>query len=298
MRTWKFRRKVVYRLSLLALVVGAMSSKAPETRPARFSEAGEDAQGFLVHTVESPFQAGNTKLRVLLPDEIGKVKPCRVLYVLPVEKLDEHRYGNGLAEVRKLDLHNRHGLICVCPTFSHLPWYADHPTDPNIRQESYVLKDVLPFVERTYPVVRGRRGRLLLGFSKSGWGAWSLLLRNPDAFEKAAAWDAPLTQPKPDRYGMRGIFATQENFTRYHIPSLLDRVGPTLGDGKRLGLFGYGGFRAHHESIRRKLLSLKVPHEYRDGPHRKHHWSGGWVAEAVTFLGESSRDESDRKKKD
>ena len=37
------------------------------------------------------------------------------------------------------------------PTFSDLPWYADHPTNPLIRQETYFLKVVLPFIEKTYP---------------------------------------------------------------------------------------------------------------------------------------------------
>jgi hypothetical protein len=29
---------------------------------------------------------------------------------------------------------------------------------------------------------------------------------------------------------------------------------------------------------------LKIAHEYRDGPSRKHDWHSGWVAEAVEFL--------------
>ena len=40
----------------------------------------------------------------------------------------------------------------VAPTFSHLPWYADHPTKPEIRQETYFLKVVVPFIDKTYPV--------------------------------------------------------------------------------------------------------------------------------------------------
>ena len=89
----------------------------------------------------------------------------------------------------------------MAPTFSHLPWYADHPTDPDIRQESYLLEVVIPFIEANYPARADRRGRLLLGFSKSGWGAYSLLLRHPDVFGKAAAWDAPLMMSEPGKYG-------------------------------------------------------------------------------------------------
>jgi len=259
-------------------------AEPPAAPPARIGEAAKDAAGLLVHTVESPYQAGRTKLRVLLPDRLERGNRYRVVYVLPVEALDGNRYGDGLAEVRKLDLHNTHRLICVYPTFSHTPWYADHPSDPNVRQESHLLKVVLPFVERTYPAMAGPRGRLLLGFSKSGWGAWSLLLRHPDVFGKAAAWDAPLTKARPDQWGMRPIFGTQANFAKYHVPSLLDRAPGRLGKRPRLALLGYGNFRAHHVRTREKLLALKVPHRYQDGPRRNHHWAGGWVREAVEFL--------------
>ena len=266
-----------------------MASPSPTatTKPARFGEAAKDKDGSLVHTIESPRQKGTTRLRILLPDGIEKGRRCPVMYVLPVEKLDERRFGDGLAEVRRLGLHNTHKLLCVYPTFSHTPWYADHPTDASLGQESYLLKDVLPFVEANYPALAEPRGRLLLGFSKSGWGAWSLLLRHPDVFGKAAAWDAPLTKARPDAWGMGEVFGTQENFNKYHVPTLLERVAGRLGPQPRLALLGWGNFRDHLEAIRTRLLALKLPHEYRDGPRRKHHWAGGWVAEAVAFLAAS-----------
>jgi len=257
----------------------ANGKTSPQTRPAR-----KTPDGLLVHTIESPYQSGQTTLRVLLPRRVDPGRRYRVVYVLPVEARDGRRYGDGLAEIRKLGLHDKHGLICVYPTFSQTPWYADHPTDPNVRQESHLLKAVLPLVEARYPVLAEPRGRLLLGFSKSGWGAWSLLLRHPEVFGKAAAWDAPLTKDRPDQYGMRAIFATRENFLHYHVPSLLERVGPRLGPRPRLALLGYGGFREHHVATHASLLARKVPHLYRDGPKRRHHWAGGWVEQAVTFL--------------
>jgi len=263
---------------LLPVMLGAT------TRPARFSEAGTDPQGFLTHTVECDYQRGKTTVRVLLPKGLAKGKRYRVVYVLPVESADGRRFGDGLAEIRKLGLHDKHKLICVYPTFSHVPWYADHPTDPAIRQESYLLNVVVPFVEKACPALARPEGRLLLGFSKSGWGAWSLLLRHPGVFGKAAAWDAPLTKARPDAWGMKAVFGTRGNFAKYHVPSLLRRAGGALGRRPRLALLGYGNFRAHHRAIHEKMLALKVPHAYADGPRRRHHWAGGWLAEAVEFL--------------
>jgi enterochelin esterase-like enzyme len=206
------------------------------------------------------------------------------MYVLPVEAGTGDRYGDGLREVRKHGLHNKLPAVFVAPTFSHLPWYADHPTNAEIRQETYFLKAVVPFIDRTYPVRAEASGRLLLGFSKSGWGAFSLLLRHPDVFAKAAAWDAPLMLTRPDRFGMSAVFGTQENFEKYQITKLLEGQAGRLQKEKRLILLGYGNFRDQHEKAHALMAGLQIAHEYRDGPARAHDWHSGWVAEAAGLL--------------
>jgi S-formylglutathione hydrolase FrmB len=248
------------------------------------SGATNDSNGFLVHEVTAPYQQGKPQVRVLLPDVPDADKKYPVVYVLPVEAQNASRYGDGLVEVQKRDLHNKHHLIFAAPSFSELPWYADHPTNETLRQETHFLKVILPFVERTYPVQAGRQGRLLLGFSKSGWGAWSLLLRYPSVFGRAAAWDAPLAMDRLGSYGTADIFGTEQNFERYRITALLRAQPEILGAEKRLILTGYGNFRPDHEKIHSLLVELKVPHEYRDGPKLEHHWHSGWVPQAVELL--------------
>lgn len=243
--------------------------------------ARHDEHGFLVHTVESPFQTGQTDIRVLLPDQVKDAKHYPVVYVLPVEPGRETRWGDGLLEVQKHALHNQHQAIFVAPSFSHLPWYADHPTNSAIRQETYFLKAVVPFVEKTYPA---SDERLLLGFSKSGWGAWSLLLRHLDTFDRAAAWDAPLLMERIGQYGTSKIFGTQETFEKYQPTSLLRAKAAKLRVDKRLVLTGYGNFREHHQNAHTLLNDLNIPHDYRDGPQRKHDWHSGWMPEAVELL--------------
>jgi S-formylglutathione hydrolase FrmB len=267
-------------LLLAALIRPAMGEESSTS----VSAAAHDDRGFLVHTVKSPFQAGNTQIRVLLPEQLEPNEKLPVIYVLPVEAANESRYGDGLLEIKRNDLHNNRRAIFVAPTFSHLPWYADHPTDPGIRQETYLLEVVVPLIDRTYPVVAAAKGRYLLGFSKSGWGAWSLLLRHPEAFDKAAAWDAPLMMDRLGLYGSSGIFGTQKNFDRRRIETLLRDRADQLQGNPRLALAGYGNFREHHQRAHQLLLELKIPHIYRDGPARKHDWHSGWVAEAVELL--------------
>ena len=279
---------------MLALLTGV--AKAEEST-AQISKAQPDGHGFLVHDVQSPRQAGRTEIKVLLPGSLEPGKRYPVVYVLPVEARRENRYGDGLLEVKRHDLHNKHHAVFVAPTFSHLPWYADHPTDPKIRQESHFLKVVVPFVEKQYPVRAEAGGRFLLGFSKSGWGAFSLLLRHPAVFGKAAAWDAPLMKDKPDQFGMAGIFGTQENFEKYRISRLLEQRAAGLRGETRLILIGYGNFRQHHQEAHDLMKKQGIPHEYRDGPGRKHEWHSDWVEEAVELLLRSRRHEEHSLKK-
>src|SRR5262249_52547278 len=129
----------------------------------------------------------------------------------------------------------------------------------------------------------------LCGFSKSGWGAWSLLLRNPEVFDRAASWDAPLTMDAPGKYGSGPIFGDSENFRHYQITKLLDvfasRRAGSVSDrsSPRLILFGYGNF-PDHRPIHDQLDRLEVPHVYRDGPQTKHVWSKDWLEPALEAL--------------
>ena len=249
-----------------------------------------------VHQLSSVRQSKPTTIRVLLPDSVrladlqqANAEPSTrfpVLYVLPVEASDGQRWGDSLAEVQKYDLHNRHQVICVFPTFADLPWYADHPSEMTLHQESYFLQDVLPLVEKSCPARNDRDGRMLVGFSKSGWGAWSLLLRHPDVFGKAAAFDAPMMLNEPGKYGSGPIFGSAENFRLYQVSTLLNQRQNELSAPvtPRLALFGQGNFEREHESIAAQARMLEIP-LYRFGTTRiEHSWNSGWLPSAVDWL--------------
>jgi S-formylglutathione hydrolase FrmB len=178
-----------------------------------------DQEGIISHDVQSSRQSGPTQIRVLLPDS-PKVKRHGVVYVLPVEAGTKTEFGDPLLELKRLDLHNRYNVIFVERTFFDTPWYADNPNDPGIQQESYLVKDVIPFIDRMYPTRARTEGRFLVGFSKSGWGACTLLLRHPQTFGRAAAWDAPMMMDQPGEWGSSPIFGTKQNFERYRVTNL------------------------------------------------------------------------------
>ena len=260
---------------------GAAARETLTLGPGVEAQVDEPQDGVIVCRVTSPFQPGTTLVRIVAPDKLEPRGRQRVLFVLPVEPGLGTRWGDGLATVRKLDAANRFGFVVVAPTFAQWPWCADHPTDPAVRQESHVLKAVVPLVERLYP--HEPRQRALLGFSKGGWAAWSLLLRHPDQFAAAVAWDAPLMMPTA-KFGMAVVLPTQEAFERWRIPTLLAEHADAVRGTRRLALLGTGNFRADHGETHALLERLGIPHDYTDGPPRKHRWDSGWAEEAVQAL--------------
>jgi hypothetical protein len=237
----------------------------------------------LTYTIHSEYQAGPTTLRILLPEKPASSSPLTHLYILPVNPGLDTPWGDGLETLRDLGLHETYHLLAVAPSFSDWPWYADHPSDPHLQQESYLLRQVIPRVDALYP--DSQKTRWLVGFSKSGFGAFSLILRNPGLFHAAAAWDAPLMMTCQDEFVMPETFGTSENFNHYSIPLLLNQQSEIFRRRKpRLGLFGYSNFRKHLQSAHELLNQLHIPHAFTDGPYRPHRWDSGWLEEAVAFL--------------
>ena len=247
--------------------------------------------GVMVHRLDSPHQARETTLRVLLPDRIEEGRGYPVLYVLPVHEDGLFRHGNGLEEVRKAGYHNQYGLICVLPSFTSKPWFADHDLNPDKQDESHLIKTVIPFVENHYPAGASADSRLLIGFSKSGWGAMSLLLRHPNIFGRAAGWDVGI---RVDMGPIEGSdrakriareWGTVENFDKYRISSLIRSRGRELGGEARLFYYNVEGTRGPGGALIHQLLvESGVPHRYLYEPKREHRWDSGWLPEAIRFL--------------
>ena len=235
--------------------------------------------------LDGEYQDGPTEVRVLLPEKTAKGARHPVMYLLPVEPGPSSRYGDPVREAVVHGVANGYGVICVEPTFTEWPWYCDHATNPKVRQESHMLNVVLPFVEGNFPATAAPEGRLLLGFSKSGWGAFSLILRHPDVFGKAAAWDAPMTrnEMKPE-WGMSCAFGTEGNFKRYQILRALKASAGRFTGAPRLFLMGHGNCKECLDATHEEMVRLGMAHEYRKGPRREHNWVSGWFPEAVDWL--------------
>jgi len=271
----------------------AQSQASPTNAPAVSTEITADAksvhEGIRSYTVTSAYQKGPNKLEVLLPDNYSPTNHYRVLYLLPVNAGTDGQWGSGIVEARRLNLDNQYQIICVAPAYEILPWYGDNPDQPDVRQSSYVTDVVIPFVDKEFSTVTNKEGRLLVGFSKSGFGALGLFLMHPDTFGKVAVFDSFVNLPKLKFYkewGLADTYGPLENYDRYEVLNLLGQQKSLLQKGPcRITILAGGpGSRIGVDALQSKLKDNNIPYIYILGSNMPHTWTSGWLAPAVASI--------------
>jgi hypothetical protein len=283
-------REVVMR-SLLAMIAAALvlclapsldAQPSDTKRPAaKFEVTGpvKSRDGILTYVITCDYQAKPCNVYVLLPDNFDPKKKYKVLYILPAWTPSRE----GILEAKKLNLHNKHDIICVATDFSSMPWYADHPDNPKMRFDSYLPDIIIPFIDRTFPTIAAPEGRILVGFSKSGLGALTLLLRHPEVFGRAGSWDGILIMDnRPEFFGPNDHY-----LANYYVPNLLKKRADLLKkQPARIAIMGYGirSFEKLTEDTHKLLDKHGIPHFYENGIQRNHEWGSGWLAPLVEVL--------------
>ncbi len=288
--------KVFGLVALIGCFMESVLAQTPQTeeKPVIEGPVKNDAKGIQVFTVSSPYTGGKNNVEVLLPDKLEPGRKYPVLYVLPVGGDFGGQYGDQIQEVRKSDAHNRYGVICVSMAFDTVPWYGSHATDKKIRHDDYIKLVIVPLIEKSFPASQEPKDRLLIGFSKSGWGAVSLLLRNLNFFGAACSWDAPLMMDEKNlKWGSAKHFGTPEQAAP-HVPVTLvkQQAAELTGKPARLAITGFNLYGADTKAFHKLLEEQKVPHLYDDTLKFKHHWESGWLPKALDlFLGKQVKPE-------
>ena len=92
------------------------------------------------------------------------------------------------------------------------------------RWEDYVVRAVVPFADRTLPVIARPGGRAIAGLSAGGYGAVDIALRHPGVFGTVESWSGYFSAPHDGSLAHASALALAA-----HDPSLLVRgQAPTL----------------------------------------------------------------------
>ena len=166
-------------------------------------------------------------------------------------------------------LASRYGMIIICPDGEPFGWYADSRSDPHSKIETYFIEELLPAIDRLFPVATGQRG--IAGLSMGGHGAVVLALRHPQLFSTVSSMSGILDITRhAKQWHLSEVFGPyEENKKEWAEHSALklcamEERGPidiplmvTVGLSDNLAL---GDNRAFHEL----LVERSVDHIYEE----------------------------------
>jgi S-formylglutathione hydrolase FrmB len=172
------------------------------------------------------------------------------------------------------------------------------------RYEDAIVKDFLPFVDKTYRTLAKPSARIIEGISMGGYGALLIAFKHPEMFSAVAAHSAalfdelpaPPTDPSDRRAGFRyalaaKLFGMPPDAAYFQANSPLALARANAASIKRLKIyFDVGdhdryGFQGGNQKLDAALTEAGVKHEFTLAP-GDHGWSflNARSEQALTFV--------------
>jgi len=169
-------------------------------------------------------------------------------------------------------------MIFVYPDGGKSSWYFDSPIDGNSQYESYITKELVPYVDANFPTKANPKSRAITGLSMGGHGALYLAIRHNDVFGAAGSTSGGFDfRPFPKSWNLQNILGPyEENKERWYEHTVLRQV--ELLNNKQLAIIFDCGvddiFIKVNRALHEKLLQLKIDHDYieRSGEHNHAYW--------------------------
>jgi S-formylglutathione hydrolase FrmB len=228
-----------------------------------------------------------TSAMAILPE--GKSGPFPVFYLLHGLS-DNHTAWTRRSSIERYvqDL----PMIVIMPN-GERSFYSDAAGLTNAAFETYIMRDLVGFVDSTFQTVSSREGRVIAGLSMGGYGAVKLALKFPDMFcaavshSGALARASDLIQDDNSDWAreMRAVFGPSPQGSDNDVFALADRIDRAKLPALRIDCGVDDFLIQHNRSFHAHLNALNIAHEYEEFP-GAHDWSY-WdthVQETVAFF--------------
>lgn len=255
------------------------------------------AQAAKVDTIQvfSTAMQKNIKTCVITPDNYKKSsKNFPVVYLLHGYSGNYASWAKDFKDVGKQV--DQYGFIVIGVDGNYSSWYFDSPIDPNFKYETYVIKELVPFIDKNYKTIANREGRAISGLSMGGHGALYLSFKHQDIFGAAGSMSGGVDfRPFPENWDIKkrlGIITEfPENWDKNTVTNMLDLV-----KDNRLKLIIDCGvddfFMEVNRQLHTKMLTLKIDHDYieRPGKHNIEYWENSLKFQLLFFHNFFQRD--------
>lgn len=230
----------------------------------------------------------NIKTCVITPDSYKKSKKkFPVVYLL-------HGYSGNYATWVKsfkevVQQADKYGFIVIGVDGNYSSWYFDSPIDPDFKYETYIIDELVPFIDKKYKTIASREGRAISGLSMGGHGALYLSFKHQDVFGAAGSMSGGVDfRPFPGNWDIKkrlgSITDFPENWDKNTVVNMLELV-----KSNKLNLIIDCGvddfFIDVNRQLHEKMLALKINHDYieRPGKHNMEYWENSLKFQLLFF---------------
>ena len=223
------------------------------------------AYGADVKTFDVPSAAmgATVKVSVVTPAAYGAdgISRYPVVYLLHGAGNDHTTYLQPFL----LDGVDKWHFIAVVPD-GKLDWWLDSPVSPNVRRETFVVNELVPWVDAEFRTLPQRQRRAVAGHSMGGQGAMRLGMRHSDVFgivgNVMGGVDICSTPARKDLVRLLGPYKGNEaRWRSFSVLAEAERLPPGV-----LRLFSIVGtedfFLQPNRDLHELLSKRQIAHEY------------------------------------
>ncbi len=175
------------------------------------------------------------------------------LVMLPATEPGDRTYGEMPVQIAGYDV--------MQVVFPKLVWYNRSVCDEAIRQ-------IRGFGDE--PVV-------LVGFSKSGLGAWTIARTIPDCVAATVIFDAPMVREEVPPWGTSPFYPDTASWQEDLPSRTIDAFEKAVPESHRLVLISGRSFHDEMVAMAMALRGRKITHRFLARPDMRHHWESGWL---------------------
>ncbi len=247
--------------------------------------------------LESRLMARDMSYRVVFPTDykLSAEKHYPVIYLL--HGLTGH-YTNWTDKTQLAEYAAKHGFITVTPEGND-GWYTDSVSTPNDKYESYIIKELIPEIDKKFRTVADREHRMIAGFSMGGYGGMKFGLKYPKMFSLAGSFSGALGAASFSEKnagaigkGIDAIYGPEDSDTR-RTNDIFKMVRELTPERLKALPFIYQScgtedfLFTNNRDFDALLIEKKVPHEFREHP-GGHDWVF-WNDQVREFLDVAER---------
>lgn len=186
-------------------------------------------------------------------------------------------------------LADQYNLIIVTPDGGPASYYFDSPVDKSSQYETFITKELIASIDKTYRTVKDRKGRVIAGLSMGGHGAFFLATNHPDLYSAAgsmsgvmdintAQWAVPAEFAQSRKQNLIGLLGPESTTGEFIFPNstMVAMVGKMKNNNvKYIFDCGVDDFLIKtNRELHERLVYSGIPHDYieRPGSHNWPYW--------------------------